>query len=94
LREAHAPLVPGTGDGTKKKLKGSWKPNAHASHTFFAPSAIPMEHGQGYYENSYVIQHSAWYAPEDHFSIGAGFQMLSVITSLRVRGNCPLTSSP
>jgi len=89
LQGPGSPLSPGTGAGTKKKLKGYWKPNPHASHTFFAPSAIPMEHGEGYYQNSYVIQHSAWFAPEDHFSIGAGFQMLSIITALRGQGKLP-----
>ena len=86
--QAHG-TTPDRTDGTKKKLSGSWKPNQHASHTFFAPSAIPLEQGEGYYQNNYVIQHSAWFAPERHFSIGAGFQMLSLITSISSEGKLP-----
>lgn len=66
-----------------KRVFSTWKNNPHASHTFFAPSAIPLEQGQGYYQNSYVLVHSAWFAPLDEVSIGGGFQMMSVLASLR-----------
>ena len=66
-----------------KRVFSTWKNNPHASHTFFAPSAIPLEQGQGYYQNSYVLVHSAWFAPLDEVSIGGGFQMMSVLASMR-----------
>lgn len=66
-----------------KRVFSTWKDNPHAGHTFFAPSAIPLRQGQGYYQNSYVLMHSAWFAPLNEVSIGAGFQMMSVLASLR-----------
>ncbi len=66
-----------------KRVFSTWKNNPHASHTFFAPSAIPLQQGQGYYQNSYVLMHSAWFAPLNEVSIGGGFQIMSVLASLR-----------
>src|SRR5262245_12760455 len=63
------------------QLRGQWKPNLHASHTFFGPSAINMEQGQGYYQNSYVLVHSAWFAPLNNVSVGGGFQLVSLVNS-------------
>jgi len=73
-----APLLP-----RYRRIFSTWKDNPHSSHVFFSPSAIPLEQGNGYYSNSYVLMHSAWFAPLDNISIGAGFQMLSVLASLR-----------
>ena len=76
--EPGAPLLP-----RYRRIFSTWKDNPHSSHVFFSPSAIPLEQGNGYYANSYVLMHSAWFAPLDNISIGAGFQMLSVLASLR-----------
>ncbi len=73
-----APLAP-----RYRRVFSTWKDNPHSSHVFFSPSAIPLEQGNGYYQNSYVLMHSAWFAPLDNISIGAGFQMMSVLASLR-----------
>ncbi len=73
-----APLLP-----RYRRIFSTWKDNPHSSHVFFSPSAIPLEQGNGYYQNSYVIMHSAWFAPLDNISIGGGFQMMSVLASLR-----------
>lgn len=73
-----APLSP-----RYRRVFSTWKDNPHSSHVFFSPSAIPLEQGNGYYQNSYVIMHSAWFAPLDNISIGGGFQMMSVLASLR-----------
>ena len=66
-----------------KRLFRTWKDNPHASHAFFTPSAIALPHGNGYYENSYVLMHSAWYAPLDGLRIGGGFQMMTLLASFR-----------
>ncbi len=73
-----APLAP-----RYRRIFSTWKDNPHSSHVFFSPSAIPLEQGNGYYSNSYILMHSAWYAPMNNISIGAGFQMMSVLASLR-----------
>ena len=69
--------------GRYTRVFSTWKDNPHSSHSFFAPSAIPLQQGQGYYQNSYVLMHAAWYAPLDNVSVGGGFQMMSVLASLR-----------
>ncbi len=69
--------------GTTTHVFSTWKDNPHCHHVFFSPSAIPLEQGQGYYQNSYIIMHSAWFAPLNNVSIGGGFQMMSVLASLR-----------
>lgn len=84
-RPAAPPLLP----DNPIRLRGSWKENLHASHTFFGQSAIPLPKGQGYYQNNYIIMHSAWYAPLENVSIGGGFQMLSLVNSLRESGKLP-----
>ena len=66
------------GSPSHARIFTTWKDNPHCHHTFFAPSAIPLPQGQGYYSNSYIIMHSAWYAPLDNVSIGGGFQMMSL----------------
>ncbi|MFT3885922.1 MAG: hypothetical protein QM724_10980 [Flavobacteriales bacterium] len=75
--------------GTPLRLRGSWAENKHATHTLFGPSALPLKPGQGYYQNNYIVMHSAWFAPVEHVTIGAGFQMLSVIASLSGTGRLP-----
>lgn len=72
-----------TAPPSARRVFSTWKDNPHSHHTLFAPSAIPLPQGQGYYQNSYVIMHSAWFAPLDNVSIGGGFQMMSVLASLR-----------
>ncbi|MFC2087069.1 hypothetical protein ACFLSA_02770 [Bacteroidota bacterium] len=47
-------------------------PNPNATRYFFAPSAIPLKKGEGYYQNAYVIANSANYGLEKNFSLGGG----------------------
>ena len=60
------PLVGKPNGGTTAHIFSTWKDNPHCHHTFFAPTAIPLPQGQGYYSNSYIIMHSAWFAPLDN----------------------------
>ncbi|HMU13855.1 MAG: hypothetical protein JST41_11370 [Bacteroidetes bacterium] len=76
-------IASGPGAPRYKRLFRTWKDNPHASHTFFTPSAIGLPRGNGYYQNNYVLMHSAWFAPLDGLSIGAGFQMMTVLASMR-----------
>lgn len=46
--------------------------NANATRYLFAPSAIPLEKGSGYYQNAYILLNSANYGITDHISIGGG----------------------
>ena len=48
-------------------------PNPHPTRYFFGPTAIPLQKGEGYYQNSYVLANSVQYGISDNFSIGGGF---------------------
>jgi hypothetical protein len=47
-------------------------PNPHSTRYFFGPSAIPLEKGEGYYQNAYVLSNSVQVGVTDHFSMGGG----------------------
>lgn len=50
--------------------------NPHYSRYFFAPSAIPLDKGEGYFQDIYLLFISANYAISNHTTIGAGFSIL------------------
>ena len=45
-------------------------PNPHATRYFFAPSAIPLKKGEGYFQNAYIIVNSVQIGITDNFSMG------------------------
>ncbi|GEM_PF-2061870 len=75
--------------GRRLRSSGT-SPLAHDSHYFFGPSAIPLEGGQGYYQNVSILMHSAYFAPVTGLQIGAGLQVGSLITSLATRSGGPI----
>jgi len=46
--------------------------NPHPTRYFFGPSAIPLNKGDGYYQNAYIIANGLQYGVSDHLSIGGG----------------------
>jgi len=54
-------------------------PNPNETRYLFAPSAINLKKGEGYYQNTYLLLHSFNYGITDNFSIGGGFEFLSTI---------------
>lgn len=46
--------------------------NPNATRYFFAPSAIPLEKGKGYYQNAYLLSNSANFGVSSNFSVGGG----------------------
>lgn len=50
-----------------------WFPNPHSTRYFFAPSALPLRKGEGYYQNAYIFVNSASIGVTDHFMMGGGF---------------------
>lgn len=83
------PDVEGLGRGRRLRSRGA-SPLAHDSHYFFGPSAIPLEGGQGYYQNVSILMHSAYFAPVTGLQIGAGLQVGSLITSIATRSGGPI----
>lgn len=50
--------------------------NPHYSRYLYAPSAMPLNKGEGYFQDIYLIFVSTNYAVSDHTTIGAGFSIL------------------
>jgi hypothetical protein len=47
-----------------------WFENPNATRYLFGPTAIPLEKGEGYYQNTYIILQSFNIGVSDNFSIG------------------------
>lgn len=49
-----------------------WFENPHGTRYFFAPNAIGLQKGTGYYQNAWIFFNNVNYGVSDNFSIGAG----------------------
>ena len=49
-----------------------WFANPQSTRYFFAPNAIGIPRGEGYYQNAWIFFNNANYGVSDHLSIGAG----------------------
>jgi hypothetical protein len=49
-----------------------WFENPQSTRYFFAPNALPLRKGKGYYQNVWIFFNNVNYGVTDHFSIGAG----------------------
>ena len=56
--------------------------NPFPTKYFFTQSAINLQKGEGYYQNTYIFLNSVNYGLTDYFSIGAGMEILSTIGSI------------
>ena len=50
-----------------------WFPNPHSTRYLFAPSALPLSKGEGYYQNAYIFVNSVSVGVTDYFAMGGGF---------------------
>ena len=50
-----------------------WFDNPHRTRYFYAPSALPLRKGEGYYQNAYIFVNSVAVGVTDHFTMGGGF---------------------
>ncbi len=50
-----------------------WFDNPHRTRYLFAPSALPLHKGEGYYQNAYIFVNSVTIGITDHFTMGGGF---------------------
>jgi hypothetical protein len=53
--------------------------NPHDTRYFFGASGIPIDEGEGYYQNIYVLFNFVNYGVSKHFSIGGGFEFMSTV---------------
>ena len=49
-----------------------WFENPHGTRYFFAPNAIGLRKGSGYYQNAWIFFNNVNYGVSNNFSIGAG----------------------
>lgn len=49
-----------------------WFRNPQSTRYFFAPNAIGIPKGEGYYQNTWILLNNVNYGVSDHFSLGAG----------------------
>ncbi len=50
-----------------------WYPNPNATRHLFAPNALSIGNGSGYYQNTWIFFNNFNYGITDRFSMGAGF---------------------
>lgn len=57
-----------------ERIRGGkyWFENPHGTRYFFAPNAIGLKKGTGYYQNAWIFFNNVNYGITDRFSIGAG----------------------
>ena len=65
-------------DAPSSLKKSLWFSNPHATRLLFAPTAIPLKKGEGYYQNIYIVGNMFNYGVLDNLSIGAGFDFITM----------------
>ena len=61
--------------------KSMWFENPHATRLLFAPTAIPLKKGEGYYQNIYIVANMFNYGVMDNLSIGGGFDFVTMFSN-------------
>lgn len=56
-----------------------WFKNPHSTRHIVGPTAFNLQKGEGYYQNLYLFGQSVNYGLTNHFSIGGGTEIASVI---------------
>ena len=56
--------------------------NPNSTRYLFAPSAIPLKKGEGYYQNVWVSVNSINYGLSDHVTISGGLELISTFSAM------------
>ncbi len=62
--------------------KSLWFKNPHATRHLFAPTAIPLKRGEGYYQNIYIVGNMFNVGMLDNLSVGGGFDFITMFSSI------------
>lgn len=62
-----------------QKAGGIWFANPNPSKYLLGSSAIPLEKGSGYYQNTWIFVNSACYALTNNISVTGGFEIISIM---------------
>lgn len=69
-------------EASRQVKKSFWFENPHATRLLFAPTAIPLRKGEGYYQNIYIIGNMFNYGIINNLSIGGGFDFITMFANL------------
>jgi hypothetical protein len=61
-----------------------WFVNPHHTRYLFSPSAFNLKAGEGYYQNIYATGQSVNYGFTDHFTLGAGTELISLFSGFPI----------
>lgn len=67
-------------DASRIVQKSFWPENPNTTRLFFAPTAIPLKQGEGYYQNIYVVGNIFSVGVLDNLSVGAGFDFITMFS--------------
>jgi len=62
----------------RDQKRNFWFKNPNATRLFFAPTAIPLKRGEGYYQNIYVVGNMFNVGVTDFLSLGCGFDFITM----------------
>lgn len=62
--------------------KSYWFKNPHATRLLFAPTAIPLKKGEGYYQNIYIVGNMFNYGVANNLSVGGGFDFITMFATI------------
>ncbi|GHB55099.1 hypothetical protein [Persicitalea jodogahamensis] len=71
-----------------------WFNNPHYTRYLFAPSALSLSKGEGYYQNSLLLLNSVEVGITDHFTMGGGFVLNPTFRDWQVLFLTPKVSFP
>lgn len=66
----------------KDAQKSYWFKNPHATRLLFAPTAIPLKKGEGYYQNIYIVANMFNYGIGNNLSVGGGFDFITMFATM------------
>ncbi len=77
--------------GSKRILpREFWFKNPNSTRYVFAPTAIPLGKGNGYYQNVFLTINTASYGLTDYLSIGGGLELISTFAGLAAGNFSPI----
>jgi len=65
---------------SEKDAEKGWFPNPNTTRYFFGPTGRNLKKGDGYYQNVLLTLNTANYGITDYFSIGGGFEGISLFS--------------
>lgn len=70
--------------GREAAIRKNWPENHQSSRYLFSPSAIGLNQGHGYYQNTWILFNNVNYGITDHLSIGGGIIPVFLFGSVAV----------